>query len=58
MENQPYGFDRLMIDGIKNKSKIWIYPFKGFWLDIGRPEDYQYADDNYKKIKNKLGLKL
>ena len=57
-KNHPYGFDQLMLDGLKNKSKIRIYPFKGFWLDIGRPEDYQYADENYKKIKNKLGLKL
>ena len=57
LKNHSYGFDQLMIDGIKNKSKIRIYPFNGFWLDIGRPEDYQYADDHYLEIKKKLGLK-
>lgn len=58
LKNQPYGFDQLMLDGIKNRNKIRIYPFKGFWLDIGRPQDYQYADENYKKIKKKLGIKI
>ncbi len=55
-KNEPYGFDQLMIDGIKNKRKIRIYPFKGFWLDIGRPEDYQYAEEHYVAIKKKIGL--
>jgi len=56
-KNKPYGFDQLMTDGIKNKDKIRIYKFNGFWLDIGRLEDYQYADEHYPEIKKKLGLK-
>lgn len=55
-KNKPYGFDQLMTDGIKNKNKIHVYPFKGFWLDIGRPEDYEYADEHYTEIKRKIGL--
>lgn len=55
-KNRSYGFDQLMLDGLKNKSKIRVFPYKGFWLDIGRPEDYQYADDNYKRIKKLLGI--
>lgn len=53
---QPYGFDQLMRDGIKNKQKIHIHKFNGFWLDIGRTEDYQYADEHFTEIKEKLGL--
>ncbi len=55
--NEPYGFDTLMLDGIKNKSRMEAVPFKGFWLDIGRPEDYDYANDNYEEIMSKLHLK-
>jgi NDP-sugar pyrophosphorylase family protein len=53
---EPYGFDRLMLDSLKNKEKIRIHTFNGLWLDIGRVEDYQYADENYLEIKRKLGL--
>ncbi len=53
----PYGFDQLMLDGIKNRDKIRIEKFNGFWLDIGRTEDYQYADEHFEEIKNKLGYK-
>jgi NDP-sugar pyrophosphorylase family protein len=55
-KGQPYGFDRLMLEGIKNKNKIYIHKFDGFWLDIGRTEDYQYADEHFAEIKNKLRL--
>ncbi|MBD2199020.1 MULTISPECIES: sugar phosphate nucleotidyltransferase [Calothrix] len=55
-KGEPYGFDNLMIDGIKNKMKIEVKPFLGYWLDIGRPEDYDNANENYAALKHKLGL--
>lgn len=55
-KGQPYGFDNLMIDGIKNQAKILTKPFDGYWLDIGRPEDYENANENYNEIRIKLGL--
>lgn len=55
-KGQPYGFDQLMLDGLKNRDKIRIYKFDGFWLDIGRAEDYQYADEHYAEIKKKMRL--
>lgn len=51
-----YGFDNLMIDGLKSKLSIQARPFDGFWLDIGRPEDYDFANENYAQIKTKLGF--
>ena len=51
-----YGFDNLMIDGIANKDKIKIRPFNGYWLDIGRPDDYEYADQNFDVLAAKLGI--
>jgi NDP-sugar pyrophosphorylase family protein len=53
---QKYGFDNLMLDGLLNKKKISIEPFSGYWLDIGRPDDYQYADDHYEELSQRLGI--
>jgi NDP-sugar pyrophosphorylase family protein len=60
IENLPrgkkYGFDNLMIDGLAKKEKIDIRPFFGYWLDIGRPDDYEYADENFTELAAKLGI--
>jgi NDP-sugar pyrophosphorylase family protein len=55
-KGEAYGFDELIIDGLRNKLKLVAYPFDGFWLDIGRPDDYDYCNENYDSIKDKLGL--
>ena len=52
----PYGFDNLMIDGLKNGQSIDIRPFSGYWLDIGRPDDYEYADMNFTELSARLGI--
>lgn len=54
--NQPYGFDKLMIESIQKKKRVAIKKFDGFWLDIGREQDYEYANENYKKIFEDLEL--
>ena len=53
---EKYGFDDLMRDGIANGADYRVMPFSGFWLDIGRPEDYDYCNENFASIKEKLGL--
>ena len=53
---ERYGFDTLMIDGLANKQEIIVEPFYGYWLDIGRPDDYQYADENFAELSVKLGI--
>ncbi|MGJ7525702.1 sugar phosphate nucleotidyltransferase [Variovorax sp. GB1P17] len=55
-KGEKYGFDNLMIDGLKNDRRIAIRSFDGYWLDIGRPDDYQYADDNFDELATKLGI--
>jgi NDP-sugar pyrophosphorylase family protein len=32
-------------------------PFDGYWLDIGRPEDYETANANFEEIKTRLGVR-
>jgi NDP-sugar pyrophosphorylase family protein len=57
-KGKPYGFDNLMIDGLARGQQINIEPFSGYWLDIGRPEDYQHADENFESLSKQLGLSL
>ena len=54
----PYGFDTLMIDGLAQGRPITIRPFHGYWLDIGRPEDYEDADRNFDELAGRLGIEL
>ena len=51
-KNKFLNFDTFVKKNIK--KKIFSYNHKGFWLDIGRIEDYEYADKNFSKIKKKL----
>ena len=51
-----YGFDNLMVDELAGKRNVDIRPFSGYWLDIGRPDDYEYADENFTELAQKLGI--
>lgn len=42
-ENQFYGFDHLMLDLIKANKPAAVKVHSGYWLDIGRPDDYEKA---------------
>jgi NDP-sugar pyrophosphorylase family protein len=55
-KGKPYGFDSLMIDGIGRRQRIGVKSFEGFWLDLGRPEDFDIANEKYEELKSKLGL--
>ncbi len=41
----------LMEDLIKNGKKVISYPLIGYWLDIGKHEDYAKANEDIKHIK-------
>lgn len=53
-ENTFYGFDHLMIDLMKDKKEPKVNKFNGYWLDIGRPDDYEQAIDEFDKLKDKF----
>ena len=42
-ENTFFGFDHLMNALINSNKPPNIYEFNGYWLDIGRPSDYEKA---------------
>ena len=47
----PFGFDQLVLDLLDKGEHAATYPFDGFWLDIGRPEDYDEANRNFAELK-------
>jgi NDP-sugar pyrophosphorylase family protein len=53
-----YGFDNLMVDRLAQKQPVHIRSFSGYWLDIGRPDDYEYANRHFDELSGKLGLTL
>ena len=48
---EAYGFDSLMIDFLKAKSNVCVSRFDGYWLDIGRPDDYLRAIEEFESMK-------
>ncbi len=51
-KNEPYGFDALMLKLIDKQEKVFVKPFSGYWLDIGRPDDYMQAIEEFEARKN------
>lgn len=42
-DDKPFGFDDLMLRLLDEKQTIKVYPYDGYWLDIGNPDDYEKA---------------
>jgi NDP-sugar pyrophosphorylase family protein len=43
----PLGFDELVLDLLKAENPPYAYDFEGYWLDIGRPDDYDRANAEF-----------
>lgn len=41
---------------LKADLPVCFYPFSGYWLDIGRHEDYNKATEEFEKIREKFGV--
>jgi NDP-sugar pyrophosphorylase family protein len=53
-ENKEYGFDKLMLELIAAKQPAAVERFEGYWLDIGRPDDYAQAIDEFDKLREQF----
>jgi NDP-sugar pyrophosphorylase family protein len=51
---QPFGFDDLVLDLLDIGDPPTSYAFEGYWLDIGRPDDYDRANDTFDELKHIL----
>jgi NDP-mannose synthase len=50
----PFGFDQLMLDLLDRGEPPASYDFDGYWLDIGRPEDYDEANRSFDALRPML----
>ncbi|MFE7901499.1 NDP-sugar synthase [Streptomyces sp. NPDC057424] len=50
----PLGFDELVLDLLKTGNQPHAYAFDGYWLDIGRPDDYDRANAEFTSRKSLL----
>jgi len=47
-----YGFDSLMHDMLDGQKTVTVKRHEGYWLDIGRPDDYMRAIEEFKDMKH------
>ena len=52
--NTPYGFDQLMLALLAKNEPVAVNTFTGLWLDIGRPDDYVAAIEQFDQLKDKI----
>lgn len=50
-ENEHFNATDLIDSMIRNKAKVVSYKLIGYWLDIGRHEDFQKAQEDIKHLK-------
>jgi NDP-mannose synthase len=50
-ERKAYGFDHLMLDLLAKGQEVLVAPYTGYWLDIGRPDDYMQAIEAFEKFR-------
>ncbi|MDD1657514.1 MAG: NTP transferase domain-containing protein [Methanomicrobiales archaeon] len=51
---EPFGFDQLMHTLVQRGDPVFSYPFDGYWLDIGRPDDYARAMEEFEKYRDRF----
>ena len=49
-DDRPYGLDDLVLGMLEDGQPINAYRFDGYWLDIGRPADYDRANEDVEKL--------
>jgi len=52
--HQRYGFDNLMLDLLARGQPIHVEHHDGYWLDIGRVDDYMQAIDDYQSRRSEF----
>jgi NDP-sugar pyrophosphorylase family protein len=51
---QAYGFDNLMHDLLVRRERVNVEIYDGYWLDIGRPDDYMQAIEEFDQRKTQF----
>ncbi|MDD1704162.1 MAG: NTP transferase domain-containing protein [Methanoregula sp.] len=53
-DGEPFGFDQLMYTLTGEKAAVYSYPHTGYWLDIGRPDDYARSIEEFERYKDRF----
>jgi len=51
---EALGFDQLVLDLLARGRYPASYAFDGYWLDIGRPEDYDRANQEFASLRHRF----
>jgi NDP-sugar pyrophosphorylase family protein len=52
--DRQYGFDDLMCDFLARGETVDVVPYAGYWLDIGRADDYMQAVEDFDGMRSRL----
>jgi len=55
-DNTAFGFDNLMRTFLKSNVEVSVSPYNGYWMDIGRPDDYIQASEEFEGMKSVLKI--
>jgi NDP-sugar pyrophosphorylase family protein len=53
-QDKSYGFDNLMLDLLAAGKPALVSQFSGYWLDIGRPDDYMQAIEEFDRMRSRF----
>ena len=53
-DNEYYDFPTLILQLLQKEQCVKVYPFAGYWLDIGRPDDYAEATAQFQALRAKF----
>jgi NDP-sugar pyrophosphorylase family protein len=54
--DQAFGFDHLVLSYLDSGQSVATVVHEGYWLDIGRPEDYERANNDWPEFSKQVGV--
>lgn len=51
---EKFDLPDLVFELLKNGEDVYVYDYKGFWLDIGREEDFRRAQEEFIRRKDSI----
>jgi len=54
--DQAFGFDHLVLGYLASADAVTTVVHEGYWLDIGRPDDYEKANNDWPEFSKRVGI--
>jgi NDP-sugar pyrophosphorylase family protein len=52
--DEAFGFDQLVLRLLDARQRIVVRRHTGYWLDIGRPEDFERAAEDFARQQSRF----